>query len=53
MNETEQKTADGLLEKLKSAPANEVVQYATAYQALTQGAVNRNNAQMTLLSFPK
>jgi hypothetical protein len=45
MNETEQKTAEAILEKLTLAPANEVVQYATAYQALTQGALNRKNSE--------
>jgi hypothetical protein len=45
MNEAEQKTAETLLEKIKTAPATEVTQYATAYQYLTQGALNRKNAE--------
>lgn len=43
MNEKEQKAADALLEKLKTAAPHEVIQYASAYQALTQGILNRVN----------
>jgi hypothetical protein len=45
MNENEKATADALLEKIKTAAANEVVQPATAYHSLTQGALNRKNAE--------
>ncbi len=46
MNEQEQKAAVELLEKLQTASSTEVVQYATAYQALTQGAANRTSSEI-------
>ncbi len=45
MNKQEQETAKALLEKIKSSKADEVGQFSTAYQALTQGAVNRAIAE--------
>lgn len=44
MNKQEQEAADSLLAALKVANEKEVVQYATAYSVLTQGACNRNHA---------
>ena len=45
MNEKEQEVAKALLEKIQSAKSEEVVQFATAYQLVTQGALNRANAE--------
>lgn len=46
MNEKEQKVADALLEKIQSATsANDALQFASAYGALAQGAINRKNAE--------
>lgn len=45
MNEQEQKAADALLGKLKTSSGEEAANLATAYQALTQGAFNRKNAE--------
>jgi hypothetical protein len=50
MNKKEQKTAQSLLKKIQSARPNEVVQFGQAYQCLTQGALNRKNAEITRLS---
>jgi hypothetical protein len=45
MNDKEKTTADALLDKLAKAAPEDVVQFAQAYQALTQGATNRTNAE--------
>lgn len=45
MNDQENAAAEALLVKLKSADPDNAVQLANAYQALTQGAANRKNAE--------
>lgn len=47
MNEKEQKAADALLDKIQSAKPEEVANFATAYQALTQGVLCRKQAEAT------
>lgn len=45
MNEAEQKAAKSLLGKLESATPDVAPHIAAAYQALTQGALNRINGE--------
>lgn len=45
MNEKEQKAADALLQKLAESGPESASGYASAYQALMQGVLNRVNSE--------
>lgn len=47
MNDTEKAAAEALLKNIASATAHEVMEFAQAYQCLTQSVLNRKQAEVT------